>query len=350
MTEIPWDFVVDKKNLSKKQLETRFQYANGNHIFWKDKLTADEQQQWDENRALPRLPEPEDGSSPLDDFGKRFNEFRCFIQDMALPRLMETFLVWARSFFSDRYPDCKTLDDYLTEYRTGPCDNQRRSDIHVMCHLLWLRECIKAIEQMVMKVLFLVYCNYLIDIGENDSHTPKTRRTGGTIGGMINRMRQTTYVERFRITGLGTHGEVIYMRKLAKPMEGVCHVEKVTKVTHGHDGFLGFGINHPFLLTLTAANRPVKPATSETQSLQLMDYLQNLMNQGDEKAAEYLEGWKRRQLTVVEVSDAASSPNSSVTSVSQPSQKTTVSSAWIRALQKKFLLTYCLALTGSGRR
>lgn len=324
MTEIPWDFVVDKKNLSKKQLEQRFQYANGNHIFWKDKLTAEEQKQWNDNRVLPVLPNPEDGSSPLDDFAKRFNEFRCFIQDMALPRLMETFLVRARHFFGDRYPGCRTLDDYLNEYRTGTYDNQKRSDVHVMCHLLWSRECIKAIEQMVMKVLFLAYCNYLIDVGEKDSHTPKTRRTAGTIAGMINRMRQSNYVERFRITGLGTHGEVIYMRKLAKPMEGVCHVEKVTKVTYGYDGFMGFGVNHPFLLTLTGADRPVQPAPCEKRSLDLMDYLEELKNGGDEKAAEYLEAWKKRKLTVVSVTDV-SSPSSSVTSVSQPSQNTTVS-------------------------
>ena len=50
--------------------------------------------------------------------------------------------------------------------------------------------------------------------------------------------------------GRETHHEVCYERNLKKPKNGVVEVLKVTKASHGFDGFLGICVGHPKLMAI----------------------------------------------------------------------------------------------------
>ena len=127
------------------------------------------------------------------DFGMRVNNLREFICNLARPRMNKAFVVRAQSL--NHGYDCVTLEDFLRECRTGPFDNRKRALVHKLCNELWGKECCGDIERMVMAKLRLKYKNSLVD---EKGRVPKTRRTHGSIRKMINRMKQTNYVERFR--------------------------------------------------------------------------------------------------------------------------------------------------------
>ena len=176
-------------NLSANELQYRFLLEDGSKLFNKDVPTvnlADDNEQ-------PNCPGLPAGLSPLADFGERYKAFRMFLQDLALPRMKETFRLRAGAFNTD-YPNCKTLDDFLLEYRTGPYDNKKREMVDVLCNKMWGRECVGTIEKIVMDKVKLRYKNALVD----PHMKVKTRRSHGSIKKMINRMKQTLFIDRFR--------------------------------------------------------------------------------------------------------------------------------------------------------
>ncbi len=139
------------------------------------------------------LPDLADGVTPLADFGVRVDNLRLFICNLVRPRQNKAFVVRAAAL--NHGYDCVTLEDFLREVRTGPYDNKKRALVFKLCNELWGKECSGDIERMVMAKLRLKYKNELVDGKER---VPKTRRTHGSIRKMINRMKQTNYVERFR--------------------------------------------------------------------------------------------------------------------------------------------------------
>ncbi len=180
-TEIHWDFILDKANLTPTELQNRFVALNGRLGLSKDDSIGS------------NLPQPADGITPLADFGVRVDNLRKFILALVRPRLNQSFIVRARAL--NLGYDCVTLEDYLREIRTGPYDNKKRALVYQLCNNLWGKECSMDIEKLVMKKLRLKYKNELVD---GNVRVPKTRRTSGSIRKMINRMKQTNYVERFR--------------------------------------------------------------------------------------------------------------------------------------------------------
>ena len=320
------DFFVDKKHLTDKQLEDRFSYRNDRYLFYKEKLTAAEQAAWEQdNTILPTLPPTDNNESQMQDFAKRIGQSRDLLKDLAVPRLHETFLVRARGF-NKKYKECRILQDYFDLYRSATSDNDLRFFIFSISHSLWTKDAITAIEKKIMGILKLEYHNYLID--EVD-HTPKTRRGNGSIAKMINRLKQSLIVERLRHIGLASHKEVIYLRCLQKTenMDGVIHVEKVCRADWGFDGYLGFGVGHPYLLTIQAQPITMKKSApvekSDDPSQDMASFMEELRNGGDATAAKYLETWeeKRRTVTVSE-----GSPDSVSTLTTAIASDTTVSS------------------------
>ena len=191
MTKIPYDFLVDKINPTATEVQVRFQYCH--HVFDKDANKGDRPTEDGQEH-----PPQGDDAPPLAKFEARMNYFRRFIADLAVPRLKEVFRLNAAKSIGRAYPDCKTLDDYLYEYRYGKYGPEKRAMVHKLCDGMWGRESIKIIEKQIMKILKVEYEDILLKDGNKEWVQPRTRRHAGSIAKMINRMRQTLIVDRFR--------------------------------------------------------------------------------------------------------------------------------------------------------
>ena len=187
-TDIPLNYILDKNNLSDTELQYRFQYADSN-FFNKDAGDSPQEASTNSNEA-PTEP-------PMVLFHRRYKSLRSFIQDLAIPRLKRVFELRAQLVNKD-YPKCKTLDQFLDEYRSGTYDNKKRALIFGLCNNMWGRECFGTIEKQVMDKLKLKYVHQLIGDKDGKLTTPKTRRSHGSIKIMINRIRQTNISDCFR--------------------------------------------------------------------------------------------------------------------------------------------------------
>lgn len=176
---------MDKANLTETELQERF-LAAGPDFFNKDEGNIPAPVA---NDAGPQPPL----STPLDDFRARYKALRLFLQDLAIPRLKEVFRVRADAALGKDYPECKTLDAYISEYRLGVYDNKKRAMVDVLCNQMWGKECFGVIEKVVMDKLKIRYKNILV----NGQQT-KTRRNAGNYKKMIARLRQTLISDRFR--------------------------------------------------------------------------------------------------------------------------------------------------------
>ena len=278
LTEIPWDFVLDKANPSEIELQKRFAFAGGSAIFSKD-LNDDGHH----NVPIPACP---DGVSPMEDFRRRLNDLQLCIIDLAMPRLKEMFRKRAALVNRD-FKDCVALEDFITAYRTKPYDNKMRRMVNLLCNEMWGKECLGAIEKHIMSKLRLVYKNIRVD-----GKPVKSRRLHGSIRKMLVRLKQTLFIDIFRTSGLDKHNEVIYKRHLTTPMKGVVAVVEVTEASHGYDGYLGLGAGHP---ELDEAKFPTPKVElpDKTQST-LLAFLKNEAEMGSEMtASEILAVWTK---------------------------------------------------------
>lgn len=146
--------------------------------------------------SAAEVPTPPEGVTPLQDFEERLRSCRSMILDLARPRLKETFLARARAcIYSHSYENCVTYDDYVRECKSGIYDNNKRALIHHFCNQLWGKQCAEQIELQVMAKMRLQYKNQLLD---GKDRIPKNARTHGSIRKMINRLKQSNYIDRFR--------------------------------------------------------------------------------------------------------------------------------------------------------
>ena len=153
-TIIPRDFILDKAHLTQEELEARFAIC-GREMFNKEVQQANDDEQ-------PRTLAPvEDGVSPMQDFAERHARLRVMCQDMAAPRMKETFKVHAESC-NRHFPEAKTVEDFDLLYRTQVYDNKMRDTINTVCNRMWGKECFGIIETQVMKRLNLKYSNQLV--------------------------------------------------------------------------------------------------------------------------------------------------------------------------------------------
>lgn len=200
MTFIPWDFIIDKNNLSDTELDLRYGYGSST-FFNKENANA---------APAPVAPAPVAASEaapaitaaeiavaklrPIEEFKVRYQNLRNFIADLAVARLKEVFRVRAKEVCGQKRPHCESLEDYLLEYRTASYGNDLRKMVDDLCNQMWGKECFGQLEIQVMNKLKLKYVNCLV----NPENKVKNRRCYGTIKQMINRLRQTLIIERFR--------------------------------------------------------------------------------------------------------------------------------------------------------
>jgi len=309
-TAIPRDFIKDKNRLSSVEVDERFGVA-GRGVFNKEKPTVQDVAN-NEPAAVPPVPV---GTTPKADFAVRLGELRLFLIDMGLPRIKETWRTRFQSCFGNDadYFTVFTFDDFLNIYRSSVYNNKRRSDVHIVCNEMWgTGQCFVEIEQVVMRKMKLKYMDTLVSGGKC-----KTKRKHGSIKSMYVRMKQTYFIDALRLAGLRCYKEVVYKRYLQNPMEGIIDVVKVTKASHGYDGWLGLAVGHPQLLD----KRVITAMKTEGN---LMDYLHEKLKSGTSMTtAQLLEEWQKekKEDIVVLVSDesSTSSPlteSSGLTSVS----------------------------------
>ena len=315
-TEIHWDFILDKSNLSDLELQTRFAVAGGRQIFSKDVPSVEEANGME--LVAPPVPGLPVGLSMLQDFKHRLNDFRQCLMDLAVPRMKEAFRLRAATV-NHNFTDCSSLEDFVMAYRNRPYDNKMRRMVNLLCHEMWGKECMGQIEKHVMKKLKLTYKNALVS-GE----VVKTRRLYGSIRKMFVRMKQTLFVDVFRHTGLDRYQEVVYKRYLKKPMDGVATVVKVTEASHGYDGFLGLGMSHPSLLNTQTLPLPEPNSVSEVSEnteLSLLEYMKKEAESGSGKTpSEILAVWtvnkRPPEVTITTAAESLSACTNSDTMVS----------------------------------
>jgi hypothetical protein len=313
-TLIPRDFIKDKNQLTKAEVEARFGVA-GRYLFNKSQRTAQDEENGNP-AAIPAVP---NGLTASEDFAIRIRELRKFVMDMILPRLRETWLCrFLACVPNEEYANVKSFEDFLYIYRTQPYHSKRRSDVNIVCNEMWGQgHCFVEIEREIMAKLKLKYTDTLVG-GEKC----KTRRKSGSIKGLTNRMKQTLFCDLLRHIGRDKYMEVIYNRYMKTPMKGVVKVIKVTKMSHGFDGYLGLCDGHPGLLVLDKTVITPK----RTPALTLHEYLVEKVKSGSVKTtAEHLEEWEKEQgnknmVVSVSVQDSTASPLTDSDRSSTPKQ------------------------------
>lgn len=182
-TQLPWDFLLDKQNLTNTELQLRLN-CGGLKLFCKDLEFA-------EKASNDQL----DVSSVdlLQEVQTRHKALRTLILDMARPRLSHKFVFRAKAFFKNEHQDFKTPEDYFHMIRTGEYNNDMRRKIDILSNKMWTKECIEAVEEEIMEKCMLEYVNKLVTGGKI-----KNTRKHGSIRSMINRLKQTHFVDKIR--------------------------------------------------------------------------------------------------------------------------------------------------------
>jgi len=146
--------IIDKRTPTADELQLRLIAAGGLAVFDKDAR--------DDDNTITRNLQPPEGVTILQDFTKRLAEFRQCLNDMAIPRLREAFRQRAEAVNKD-FKECKQVEDFVRAYRTLPYDNKMRRMINLLCNEMWGKECIGAIEEIVMAKLKILYKNELVN-------------------------------------------------------------------------------------------------------------------------------------------------------------------------------------------
>ena len=182
-TKLPWDFLKDKQNLNNTELQLRLQ-CGGLKIFCKDHEYAEKAS----NDQLPLS-----SVDLLQEVQTRHKALRTIVLDMVTPRLAKRFVYRAKLFLKNEHQDFKTPEDYFNMIRTGEYNNEMRGKINILSNLMWSKQCIEELEEQVMEKCMLEYVNKLVT-GESVKNT----RKHGSIRSMINRLKQTHFVDKIR--------------------------------------------------------------------------------------------------------------------------------------------------------
>jgi hypothetical protein len=290
-TYLPWDFILDKKVYKRLELENRFAYEQGCKIFCKDDPSH-------LGSADQRTTEVGTGDQllPMVKFQKHCNAIRQLLIDLALPRMREFFRMRAEQMklqMGGEFLNCNHVEDYNRAYATGPYDNRTRAMVNFLSNELWGDDYFQFLEKQVMDLAKIKYVNVLC--GGETPVTPPTKRKTGSIAKIYKRMKQTYFNDLLRHTGKSTHCEVLYARKLRKPMKGVRDVVPVTKETHGFNGYIGYCDGHSRYATeqIVVPNAIVPDTTASS----LLKCLNELVQMGSQfSASEILDHWKKEQV------------------------------------------------------
>jgi hypothetical protein len=197
--KISLDFVLDKANLNKFELTSRFKHfgkifdapsggaATGNEVA-KEAEENKEDEEEDPNLEA--------------EFAVKYNELRLLINDIAKPRLHKIFRDRAKLLCGSKYTHCETLSDWLHEYKHGPYDNQKRWMVNCLINEMWVGQSMPMVEKITMETCGLDYLELIIcqEKGQLRGQLvpPKTKRSCGSIRKNLQRLKGTLFVEPFR--------------------------------------------------------------------------------------------------------------------------------------------------------
>ena len=294
-TDLPLDFLLDRRECTKDQLMDRLLCA-GPKIFCNTKPVEVTDCHGYTDTTYPQL-KMEPGRSMQDEFDSRIMRFRSNIMNAVH---VEINREW-KSLMDQCVPElkCKSFDHFLVLLHTRLYDNSMRRIVHIVCHTMWSREAFIRIEKAVMKKLRIRYvqCNV-------DGKRPKTFRRAGFIAKIGTRLKQTAFIDKVRDIGRKDKKEVLYERLLKdkKPQEGVVSVIEANTNDHGFNGYIGLFAGHPDLVAdrLKPSNaadaKPSKtpPTMLDLKRLDLEDFIQHRLMSENKPASiqAVMEEWK----------------------------------------------------------
>jgi hypothetical protein len=311
----PRDYLVDKLNLTKNQLDRRFQYAGGRDIFNKNKSI-------NENGEKPPMPPPPEGVGYSADFEIRIAGLRFFFIDLGTVRVKKTFIIRLHQHVPD-LEHIKSVEDFLFWLSNVKCDNAIRGIVVTVLHRMWGSQLFLAMEREIMTKYCIEYNNYLVDKGTNCP----TNRQSGFIKKLITRVKHTVILERVRKVTLDRHGEICYERhvSLARAGPGIVHVLKATVEKHGFNGYLGVKLGHSLQVeaeeTAKALSLQEQRQLPAPGKLDFMGYCMQLESSGGLQGrdiSELMAEFRKQQAVVISVSEDSASDLSPLTLASQP--------------------------------
>jgi hypothetical protein len=199
-----------------------------------------------------------------DDMEKEFVR-RCYnLRDMTIglgkPRVGG---VWA-SRFNAQYPNytfqsgrqVKGPYDLIEAIISQKFDKNMRAMVHYVQNQMWGRGNVWAVllENKIKELLKLEYTDEYCDEKQGDA--PRKKHQGGSIKQMMVRLKQSSFVNKFRRATKLHHKEVLYQRDVGTSKE-ILEVVPATVSSHGFLGFIGLTAGHPDIGKRKIIKRPV---------------------------------------------------------------------------------------------
>ena len=201
------------------------------------------------------------------DYKNRLYNLRDMVVGLGKPRGNNVFgLRFNGRFTTYRYNEKKiqSIEDFKDAIINEPYDNNMREMIHYVQNQMWGRGNTYAlqIEAKIMQLLKLRYVDEYCDLPKDKY--PKKNHPGGCIKTMLVRMKQSSMVNGVRRLVKNQHKETLYHRNVGNSREVKCIV-KVTKKSHGFNGYLGLCDGHPDLEKTLAMQRKIEAGQVQQQ-------------------------------------------------------------------------------------
>ena len=223
------------------------------------------------------------------DFEKRCYSLREMIIGLAKPRSRS---VWAARF-NARYPEytysggkkVTCPDDFIEAILNEPYDNEMRGMIFYIQVTLWGKGNSYAlqIESKIMQLCKLKYMDDYCDLEKEN--WPKKKHQGGCIKTMLVRLKQSSFVNKFRRVVREQQNERLYHRNVGTSKE-IKAVQRVTVKSHGFNGWLGLCEGHPDLeKVLKQQKKEEAPVMKQTD---MRTWFDGVMAEGEVTSREQL--------------------------------------------------------------
>ena len=233
-TRLPRDFILDKEKWSKQEVNTRL-LSHGHAL-----LTKGGQEQL-------KLVAATIDDDMEKDFKKRCYNLRDMTIGLGKPRVGA---VWAARF-NAQYPlyrfqggrQVKGPNDLIEAIISQPYDNKMRALIHFVQNRMWGRGNVWAVllENKIKELLKLEYTDEYCDVKEGQAS--RKNHQGGSIKQIMVRIKQSSFVNKFRRITKLHHHEVLYQRDVGTSKD-ILEVVPATIASHGFQGCIGLTAGH----------------------------------------------------------------------------------------------------------
>lgn len=253
-SDIPRDFIVDSDKWSNEQLEVRM-LEYGHVVFTKLKRDTNKVNKEAITEKLSQ------------DYKNRLYNLRDMVVGLGKPRGSNVFgLRFNGRFTTYLYNGKKiqSIEDFKDAIINEPYDNSMREMIHYVQNQMWGRGNTYAlqIEAKIMQLLKLRYVDEYCDLTKDKY--PKKIHPGGCIKTMLVRLKQSSMVNAIRRLVRNQHCETLYHRNVKISSYVPCII-KVTKKSHGFNGYLGLCVGHPDLEKELAKQGKIKAEQVQQQ-------------------------------------------------------------------------------------